>query len=233
MKQNYTLKTIIVMAVAFFATADNATAQTYQEYACVRDLSVSQQAERNNFDTSQIISKTIDAQDLSQNGNGYRFYTAVIGIDAFPVVNEDELPEVNYWFTSKKERVATVDKAKSGVKKNLDAMASAEPTLKYSSLYRGTIHLMKQLDKDCKKTVYIFTDGAESYVHNFYDVKDWNAEYETIKKALLADMKVPQVKNLEIIFISSGRDEITVQSLRFWSRFFKEHGINTTIKASI
>ncbi|KAB8154273.1 hypothetical protein EZY14_007495 [Kordia sp. TARA_039_SRF] len=262
MKQNYFFKSIII-AVAFFATADNATAQvnndqisvqniqisiaaaqivsaahdavsdTYEEYACIRDLSVSQQSEGDKFNTNEIVSRTIDKSDLTQNGNGYGFYSAVIGYDAYPDVNKVPLEEVSYWLTSRKKRKAAIDEAKSRIVKDLDKIANTEPTFKYSSLYRGMLHVVGQMNKDCKKTVYIYTNGAENYIYNFYDVKDWNAEYETIKKTLLSDMKAPNVKNLEIIFISSGRDELTVQSLRFWSRFFSEHGINTTVRASI
>ncbi|AXG69618.1 hypothetical protein KORDIASMS9_01843 [Kordia sp. SMS9] len=263
MKQNYSIKVLLVIAVAFFATADNATAQsnndqisvqnvqisiaaaqivsathdavsdTYEEFACIRDLSVSQQAEGDKFNTNDIVSRTINKSDLTQNGNGYSFYSAIIGYDAYPIVSKVLLQEVSYWLTSRKKRKAAIDQAKSNVVKNLSQIESSEPTFKYSSLYRGMLHVIGQMNKDCKKTVYIYTNGVENYIHNFYDVKDWNAEYETIKKTLLTDMKVPNVKNLEIVFLSSGRDEITVQSLRFWARFFSEHGINTTVRASI
>ncbi len=223
---------LLATVITLFTTV-NLQAQDYQEFAVIRDLSTSQKIEEDNFQPSTIMAKTIGRLDLKNNGKGYGFYSSCIGQDAYPKVNKVILAETNYWITPKNKRKAAVELAKVNLTNNLGALSEQELSYEYSSLYRGIIHTISHMDKKCKKTVYIYTDGIESYIVDFYGVMDWNDQYKDIKERLLADIVVPEVTNLEIVFICSGKDEKTVQATRFWIRFFNEFKIKASVRAAV
>ena len=220
------------LAILLIASVD-CFAQKYQEYAAIRDLSTSQQIDRNYFKSDLIYKKTVGELSLVKGGQGYRFFVSCIGKGSYPIVKEVALESANYWTTSLKSRQEAIDKSKSEIMKHLDSISALKHTHQYSSLYRGIIHTILRMDPKSKKTVFVFSDGIESYLKTFKDIKDWTQEYEAIKSVLVADQNIPDVENLEIVFICSGKYETAVQSLRFFVQLFEDFGIQASIRSNV
>lgn len=236
MKTIFKFHKAFLLTVIFFSIVTITQGQDIIEYAFIKDISASAVSDINSFKPDEIIHKRIANKDLINNGIGMNIYTTCIGLDAFPKVLKSELPKNNYWITSKKTRQSHLDKFRKNTQSILDSVAILMQTNKYSSLYRGVIHTLKQMRPNSTKEVFIYSDGIEcSTIANFYDVKDWDKEYERIRQALLVDMPVPTTSNLKIVFITNGRDELTVKAIRFWTRFFLElqYPIQVSVRASI
>lgn len=224
------LMTTIFMIVVIPTQAQQ---QLFIQEAIVDDGSKSQDSEVTKIVPSEVMNKTVNRVDLYKNGIEYTQFYVVLGHRSIPEIDTIYIPKYNYWWTKRDVREKQIQEVKTRMYSKLDSISRLPKDQKFSSLYRGMVTTISAMDHDATKTVYVFTDGIENGVANFYDVKDWNEEYDTLRKALLDDTPMPQnIKNLTIVFVNNGTYENSLQSIRFWIKFFSEYdGIKATVRA--
>ncbi|MEO9476821.1 MAG: hypothetical protein ABJG41_14860 [Cyclobacteriaceae bacterium] len=234
--QNTSILTALICLI-WALTLGNVHAQGLIEFNIIKDLSASSNS-ADAYQSELLLKKVMTDLDLRNFDGEVILRTASLGHHKIPVVQSVRLPSSD-WMTPASEKRRNLSTFLAVAKRNIEALGKMPADQDETQSFRTLSYLGNQRSKDAKSITYCFTDAVEcSDLANFKaiaaaDPKKLMEQYDQITRQLLSDTQLPSLDGCKYIFITPGRTDLHLFSIRYFTKLLESFGAEVEVHTSL